>query len=445
MYYDSNSALFWYKAVFMLELFISEFLFTWRLNKKKLYPLRLLIVATISFGMAFAVPILYYNALYSSLLFFGLYFLSTILLKLLCYDESWVNVFFCTIAAYAVQHIAFETYNFIIIASGLNNGLPVAAYGDKLQSTYDAIVTFIHYESYLIVYWICYLAYGRKIKKGENMKLISVHLLFLSIGTIFITVVVNAIVTYYGYSHPQPFYSSIVCLLIIFCCIFVLTAQFNLLAKKNAQEELSVVEKMWSQEEKQYAMLKENIDYINIKCHDLKHQIRQFGQQCSLDDKSISSMMKKVSMYDSSLKTGNEALDVLLMEKTLTCKNNDIKITCMADGSLISFMEETEIYSLLGNALDNAIESLEKVEDKEKRVLGLIIKSANSFVSIHIYNYCAKCPKFKDGLPQTTKENKKDHGYGLKSMKLITEKYGGNMNASFDKETFNLDFLFPLK
>lgn len=444
MYYDSGSALFWYKAIFMLELFIAEFLFTWKLNKKKMYPLRLAITALICFGVSFAVPILNYNALYSSLLFFGLYFLSTVLLKLLCYEESWVNVFFCTIAAYAVQHIAFETYNFIIIVTGLNNGLPVAAYGDKLQSTYDALVIFIHYESYLIVYWLCYLAYGRRIKKGENMKNISLSLLFLSIGTILIAVVVNAIMTYYGYSHPQPFYSSISCLLIIFCCIFVLTAQFNLLAKGNAQEELSIVRKMWSQEEKQYAMLKENIDYINIKCHDLKHQIRQFGQQCSLDDKSISNMMSKVSIYDSSLKTGNEALDVLLMEKSFTCLNKGIKLTSMADGKAISFMEDTEIYSLLGNALDNAIESLEKVEDPSKKVIGLIIRNVNSFVSIHLYNYCKEKPHFKDGIPQTIKENKQDHGYGLKSMALIAEKYGGKMTASYQNETFNLDFLFPV-
>ncbi len=446
MYYDSSSALFWYKVVFMAELFLSEFIFSWKLKKKKLYPLRIIVVGIVCFAVAFAIPILQYSALYSSLLFFGLYFLSTVLLKLFCYDENWVNVFFCTIAAYATQHIAFETYNFIIIATGLNNGLPVEAYGDRMQSTYDALVNFIHYESYLIVYWICYLIYGQRIRKGENMRLISVHLLLLSIAMILVSVVINAIVTYYSYSHPNQFYSSIVCLLIIFCCAFVLTAQFNLLAKKKAIEELSVVQKMWSSEEKQYNILKENIDYINIKCHDLKHQIRHFGDKCSLPEESVSEMMKKISVYDTSLKTGNEALDILLMEKSLTCLNKGIKLTTMADGKAISFMEETEIYSLLGNALDNAIESLEKVKEEEKKVMGLIIKNAGGFVSIHLYNYCEKKPKFKDGLPLTTKDNRKlDHGYGVKSMRLIVEKYGGSLSASYEKETFNLDMLIPLK
>ena len=157
-------------------------------------------------------------------------------------------------------------------------------------------------------------------------------------------------------------------------------------------------------------------------------------------------MMKKISVYDTSLKTGNEALDILLMEKSLTCLNKGIKLTTMADGKAISFMEETEIYSLLGNALDNAIESLEKVKEEEKKVMGLIIKNAGEFASIHLYNYCEKKPKFKDGLPLTTKDNHKlDHGYGVKSMRLIVEKYGGSLSASYEKETFNLDMLVPLK
>ncbi len=445
MYYDSTSALFWYKAIFMFELFVSEFLFTVKLKKKNRYPLRLALTALLCFGVAFAIPILEYNALYSSLLFFCLYFLSTVLLKVVCYEESWTNIFFCTIAAYAVQHIAFETYNFIIIASNLNNGLPVEAYGDKMQETYDALVSFIHYESYLFVYWICYLIFGSKVKKEENLRLISGHLLLLSIGVIFVAVIANAAATYYSYSHPNQFYSSLICLLILLSCIFVLVAQFNLLEKKKAVEELSAIRNMWSIEEKQYAALKENIDYINIKCHDLKHQIRTFGNECSLDEKSVSSLMQKISIYDSSLKTGNEALDILLMEKSLTCFHNNIRLTTMADGKAISFMEETEIYSLLGNALDNAIEAVQKVKENDKKVIGLIIKKAGSFVSIHLYNYSQEKPNFKDGFPLTTKANKLDHGYGLKSIRLIAEKYHGVVTTSYENETFSLDILFPVQ
>ena len=142
-------------------------------------------------------------------------------------------------------------------------------------------------------------------------------------------------------------------------------------------------------------------------------------------------------------RTGNDALDVILTEKSLLCAQNDIKVTCIADGKALAFMSETDTYSLFGNALDNAIEALANVEDKEKRTIGLIVKRSGGFVSVHIYNYCPVRPTFSDGIPVTTKADKLSHGFGMASIRMIAAKYGGEMSASADDEMFRLDVLFP--
>ena len=72
-----------------------------------------------------------------------------------------------------------------------------------------------------------------------------------------------------------------------------------------------------------------------------------------------------ISIYDSMLKTGNEALDVIFAEKSLVCRKNDIKLNCMIDGAKLSFMENTDIYALFGNLMDNAIEAIEKLKDND--------------------------------------------------------------------------------
>jgi hypothetical protein len=432
----------------MGELLLSEFLFSYGLHKRKKYPLRFALTAVICLGAAFSVPIAY-NALYSTLLFLGLFFLSTVLLKVLCYDESWVSVLFCTTAGYAVQHIAFEVYNFIVIVANLNDGLPAAVYGEKMSETYNAVVNFIHMETYIIVYWLCFLAFGRRLvgsrlRRKEKPEMINLQFLAVSALTVLGTVVVNALVTYYGYEHSDRFYLAIVCMLIIFACIFALCLQFGLLTRRNVQEELDSVLKMWQEEEKQYTMLKDNIDYINVKCHDLKHQIRKIGQDCSLDEQSIREIQDAISVYDSALKTGNEALDVLLMEKNLEAHKKNIRLTCIADGKELSLLSDTDIYSLLGNGIDNAMEAVEKEPEPEKRVIGLYIKTVGSFLSIHLYNYCANPPEMTDGLPLTTSQDKRVHGYGMKSMKMIAEKYGGALNVSVENHIFNLDILIPV-
>ena len=55
--------------------------------------------------------------------------------------------------------------------------------------------------------------------------------------------------------------------------------------------------------------------------------------------------------------TGNHALDVILTEKSLICKQKEIKLTCMADGKQLAFMQTTDLYSIFGNLLNNSIEA----------------------------------------------------------------------------------------
>ena len=97
--YNTESALFGYKIVFMAELLFAEFMFTVRLGRKDLFPLRFILVCLICMVAAILVPILGYNAFYTSMLFFFLFFVSVIALKLLCFRESWLNVLFCAVAA----------------------------------------------------------------------------------------------------------------------------------------------------------------------------------------------------------------------------------------------------------------------------------------------------------------------------------------------------------
>jgi hypothetical protein len=49
-----------------------------------------------------------------------------------------------------------------------------------------------------------------------------------------------------------------------------------------------------------------------------------------------------------------------------------------------------------------------------------------------------------DGLPETTKEDKHYHGFGVKSIRYITEKYGGDMSVTMEDGVFSLDLIFSL-
>ena len=102
-----------------------------------------------------------------------------------------------------------------------------------------------------------------------------------------------------------------------------------------------------------------------------------------------------------------------------------------------------ELYVLLGNALDNAIEALKKVEKIENRVMCMTIRSKAGMAEIVLENYFSGQITWKDGLP-VTDQTEEWHGYGMKSMKRIVKKNGGVMSVSVEGNMFYLSILLPV-
>ena len=102
-----------------------------------------------------------------------------------------------------------------------------------------------------------------------------------------------------------------------------------------------------------------------------------------------------------------------------------------------------QIYSLLGNAIDNAIESLRSVADEDKKVIRLDIFGRRNMSVIRVVNYLANEPKMENGMPVTTKLDKENHGFGLKSIKSIAEEYGGMIYISTENHEFTLVVTIP--
>ena len=225
--------------------------------------------------------------------------------------------------------------------------------------------------------------------------------------------------------------------------VFMLLLQIQMLDSAKERAEFYTMQKLWLQEQKQYRLTKENIDAINIKCHDLKHQIRHLRETGQVDPVYLDDLERSVSIYNSAVRTGNETLDVVLTDKRLHCVTHDIQFTCMAEGSKMDFMEVMDIFSLFGNMLDNAIEH-EISLPPEARFIHLSVRGANQLLLIHIENYFEGTLEIKDGVPVTTKSDKAYHSYGMLSIKRIVEKYGGSFAISTEDQLFQIDIMLPI-
>ena len=196
---------------------------------------------------------------------------------------------------------------------------------------------------------------------------------------------------------------------------------------------------------KNYQLSKENIDMVNRKYHDLKHQINLLKTQAYVGKSTsyLEKMEREIRVYETQNKTGNQILDAVLTNKAMICQNKEIELKFIVDGGALSFMEDMDVSALFGNMLDNAIESAEKQREKQKRLIWLYVTKEKQFVRIRTENYCDEKIRFKNGMPVTTKKDRRLHGYGMKSIKSTVEKYHGSVVAAQENNWFELKILLP--
>ena len=228
-------------------------------------------------------------------------------------------------------------------------------------------------------------------------------------------------------------------------CIFTLYCTQKVLVTRQITAERAVEQRMAAERERQYQLSRQNIDAINIKCHDIKHQIHELAAgEKVVDQRVIDDITREVNVFDSVVETGNAALDTVLTEKGLVCSREQITLAVIADGSALCFMDAADIYALFGNALDNAIEATGKIAESEQRLISLDVHRANDMVAIGVENSCKEAPRFVGGLPLSSKGESANHGFGTRSMRQIVEKYDGNLRLGWADGTFYANAYMPL-
>ena len=215
-----------------------------------------------------------------------------------------------------------------------------------------------------------------------------------------------------------------------------------------AESEIVTMDSMLKSQYYQYRYYQESIDLINMKYHDLKHQIAGLRAETDIDKRTewLDAMEDDIRGFESVTNTGNKVLDTIIAGKIMHGQKYDIKFTCVIDGKLLEFMHVTDICTIFGNAIDNAIENVVMIKDIEKRIIHVTVSAKNKFVLIQFQNYCEVKPnEDKRGvrLFESSKADKRNHGFGLKSIQYTVDKYDGTMKAGMNKDWFELTILIP--
>lgn len=233
--------------------------------------------------------------------------------------------------------------------------------------------------------------------------------------------------------------------LVDFAGVILLFVQQEQRRETMLQRELTAMENLFQRQYDQYQQYKANDEILGRKYHDLKHQIAAIRSESDPEKREsyLSELDEVIEVYESRHKTGNSILDTVLSGKGMLCAQKGIEFLSYADAAKLSIMDKMDICSVFGNALDNAIESVQTIADPEKRQIRLYVYSQNQFLIIRVENYYEGHLKYEDGGLKTTKKRAEFHGYGLKSIIDTAEKYGGNATITTENNLFQLILLIP--
>lgn len=419
---------------FPLEMVFAALVFSWPLKRRGRFWLRLALGFLGCMTLMVACEALFYRQLDpndvsiivtagSTVSWCVALFFQCVLFVWCIYTVRLREALYCGTCAYLMEHLAYCVR--ILCALILPGGAMEAG-------------TWGYFLVVAGVYAAVYLLFARQMVQNGALSATAQESLALTLITLVMVMGMSIAATAYQFETAHAAYAA-------FCCTAVLYGQLKQQKQIKSESELALQRQMWSLHKAQYEMSRESIDIINRKCHDLKHQVAALKHihDPGRREEVIDSLQSAVMIYDAALETGNEILDTVLTEKSLICTQHEIALSCIADGGRLSFIDPVDLYTLVGNALDNAIEAVLPLPPME-RLIRLRVQEKAGLVFLQIENPYAGTLELRHGLPLTHKEDKQNHGFGLKSIQDVAEKYRGFLNLETKVGLFVLRLSFPL-
>lgn len=366
-----------------------------------------------------------------------------------CYDIKPCNAFFKGSMGAILQHIVTIILRYWIVGTLF----------PKFPEAYPVWYVLVTAILYTAVYLLVYFLFIKKLKRSgkftvaESKKTLVFYVIFFVLLSVVSSLVGGVFDWLIGALENYPDLNVQKVLLQYFCigvsllfCFSVFFFQFGYNSINALRAEKDFSDRLMRERIKQYESSKSNIEIINKKCHDLKYQI------LAIENKNIETTERvrlleeaknALMIYDCAVNTDNETLNTILNEKSLFCAEQGIRLSCTIKTAQLDKINVVDLFTMLGNMLDNAIEAVSMLND-EKKTISFSIDVQGGLLCIETQNYYSGDIEMEDDLPKTKKHDSEFHGIGLKSIREIAQKYGGFIQFETENSIFVLRVVIPI-
>ncbi|MCR5491569.1 MAG: GHKL domain-containing protein [Bacilli bacterium] len=423
---------------YVIEWFAMVYLFSRYFKRVQGFWVKHFIIVGVS--LALIVPLTFlgrylvtYGLEYYRYFTFGIYFLLSmpaVISVLICYDTTGSNKFFVVFSGIVLRDFCRTVFYLILL--GVGTALNKA---DIYQmGTDNDIYLLIYYPIFAIIV----LLYGYMVKKAVTQEnFVSFDKRFTFILSIVVPMQVISSLVQARLQNDYPLEYGLALTFNLMASFIALSVQFLIVFVTSKTIERQALEQKHQAHLHEFSVLQENMDLINHKVHDLRHQLRAARLSEKLDPAFIEEFESSLRIYDYTFDTGNKELDLILTDTKFHSSSYNIAFTAMVDGQCISFMQPQDVVSMFSNILENAVNYEKRLTDAAKREISLKVAKKNGFVHIECENV----------LGEVEKDEEKQmgyHGFGVPSVKRISRKYGGVCSVSSDKGTYRVSITLPI-
>lgn len=198
--------------------------------------------------------------------------------------------------------------------------------------------------------------------------------------------------------------------------------------------------------DQQLSSLQATQEQAAVYRHDMRHHLALIGGY--LADKDFEKADQYVRLAQADIEDitpnrycENNTVNLILSSFAAKAKKEGVAFSVDAQLPQTLSIPETELCALLSNGLENAIEAAAQAADEQFRKARISCQTHKGNLLIFIENSFTGKVKMENGLPQSAREG---HGFGVKSMAMIAEKYNGYCSFEATAEIFTLRIALPV-
>ena len=288
------------------------------------------------------------------------------------------------------------------------------------------------------------IEYRRLFVNSKLSKSGFIFLLFTPLSTILMAYIISEF-AYYNLEVKHTVF-AIIAISILFLSNFLILILFERQLRQNDEKEKSmIIQQQLVYKEQYFKELIERQKESNKEVHNIRNKLFAISAHMNNGDietanKEISTLQENIFGDSNTFNTGNDSIDALIDFKSQRAKESNISFQCEIHINPKNKIEDIDLCIVMGNALDNAIEACERIEDEGKRIINMKAIQVSNKLSISIsntFNNSIPLHKLGDEI-RTTKRDKYLHGFGLESIKEIVDKYNGHLTISQEDNVFSL-------